>query len=144
MLKEYPENIQKEVLNRYDLLLKEISISKDPVDRKIIDKAFNLLISELSGEKDITERYAVITTLETALKEMMKRKLRQEQSQRKTFGPLLNDAVKMGVISKGDSELAGKVKDSGDNSVHDYKRCSAAEALQSLNNTKRLLNTWYQ
>ena len=67
MLKEYPENIQKEILNKYDLLLKEISISKDPVDRKIIDKAFNLLISELSGEKDITEKYAVITTLETAL-----------------------------------------------------------------------------
>jgi (p)ppGpp synthase/HD superfamily hydrolase len=67
MLKDYPVNIRKDVLNKYGLLLKEISISKDTVDTKIIDKAFNLLISELSCEKDITKRYAVITTIETAL-----------------------------------------------------------------------------
>ncbi len=67
MLKDYPVNIRKDILNKYGLLLKEISISKDPADTKIIDKAFNLLISELSCKKDITERYAAITTLETAL-----------------------------------------------------------------------------
>jgi guanosine-3',5'-bis(diphosphate) 3'-pyrophosphohydrolase len=67
MLKDYPVNIRKDILNKYELLLKAISISKDPVNKKNIDKAFNLLISELSDEKDITGRYSVITTLETAL-----------------------------------------------------------------------------
>jgi GTP pyrophosphokinase len=67
MLKEYPVNIRKEIINEYELLLKEISISKDPVDKKIIDKAFNLLISELPAEKDFTEKYAVPAILETAL-----------------------------------------------------------------------------
>ncbi|UCH13965.1 MAG: bifunctional (p)ppGpp synthetase/guanosine-3',5'-bis(diphosphate) 3'-pyrophosphohydrolase [Bacteroidales bacterium] len=67
MLKEYPENIQKDISNKYDLLLKEISISKDDSDRKALDKAFDLLISALPGEKDITKKYAVLTTLEASL-----------------------------------------------------------------------------
>jgi guanosine-3',5'-bis(diphosphate) 3'-pyrophosphohydrolase len=67
MLKDYPANIRKDILNKYELLLKAISISNDPANNRIIDKAFNFLISELSGEKDISERYSVITTLETAL-----------------------------------------------------------------------------
>ncbi len=67
MLKEYPENIQKEISNKYDLLLKEISTSKDDSDRKTIDKAFDLLLSALPGEKDITKKYAVLTALDTSL-----------------------------------------------------------------------------
>ncbi len=67
MLKEFPVNIPKDITDKYELLLKEINNSIDPVDRKIIDKAFNLLVSELSAEKDFTEKNAVPATLETAL-----------------------------------------------------------------------------
>jgi guanosine-3',5'-bis(diphosphate) 3'-pyrophosphohydrolase len=67
MLNEYPVNIRKEVLNKYEKLLKEIGYLKDSIDKEIIDKAFNLLISELTGQKDNYKKYAVLDTLETAL-----------------------------------------------------------------------------
>jgi guanosine-3',5'-bis(diphosphate) 3'-pyrophosphohydrolase len=67
MLNEYPVNIRKEILNKYEQLLKEIGNLKDSIDKEIIDKAFNLLISELAGQKDNYKKYAVSNTLETAL-----------------------------------------------------------------------------
>jgi len=67
MLKDYPANIQKDIRHKYDLLIREINISRDPVDKADIDKAFDILISDLPAEKDLTGKYTVITTLETAL-----------------------------------------------------------------------------
>jgi guanosine-3',5'-bis(diphosphate) 3'-pyrophosphohydrolase len=67
MLKDYPANIQKDIQQKYDLLIREINISRDPVDKADIDKAFDILISDLPAEKDLTGKYTIITTLETAL-----------------------------------------------------------------------------
>jgi hypothetical protein len=84
------------------------------------------------------------STLETALRERIKKELDQEPRQGITLGPLLCFALKKRIISKDDHDRADKVKTSGDEAVHNHKRCSASEAFQSLNNTKLLLNIWYQ
>lgn len=83
------------------------------------------------------------STVETALRERIKHLNSQEKS-RITLGPLLGAALKNGIISKADYDLAETVKKCGDESVHDYKKCSPSEAFESLNNTKILLNSWYQ
>lgn len=84
------------------------------------------------------------STLETALREKIKEKLGQEPRESKTLGPLLGDAMKFGIISRNDHDLAAKVKTIGDETAHDSRRCSPSEAFQSLNNTKLLLNILYQ
>jgi hypothetical protein len=82
-------------------------------------------------------------TLETALREKMKAKIGREPNKSKTLGPLLEDAMKLGIISR-DDKLANKVKSIGNESAHDSKRCSPSEAFESLTNTKLLLNILYQ
>jgi len=67
MLKDYPVNIQRDIQHKYNLLLQEINISRDPADNNIIDKAFAILLSDIPAEKDLTGKYTIITTLETAL-----------------------------------------------------------------------------
>lgn len=84
------------------------------------------------------------STLETALREKIKEKLGQAPSKRKTLGPLLDDAIKFGIISIKDYKLTNKVKSIGDESVHDSRRCSSSEAFESLTKTKLLLNILYQ
>ena len=84
------------------------------------------------------------STLETALREKTKEKLGREPRKRKPLGPLLDDAMKLGIISTNDERLANKVKSVGNDSVHDSKRCSSSEAFESLTNTKVLLNILYQ
>ncbi len=84
------------------------------------------------------------STLETALREKIKEKLGQEPTKSKTLGPLLENALKLGIISRNDDELADKVKTIGDETAHDSRRCSPSDAFQSLNNTKLLLNILYE
>ncbi len=84
------------------------------------------------------------STLETALKEKIDEKVSPKSNKRKTLGPLLADAMKLGIISRKDLELANSVKFFGDESVHDSKRCSASEAFESLTKTKLLLSILYQ
>lgn len=86
------------------------------------------------------------STLETALREKMKEKLGREPKKGKTLGPLLEDVMKLGIISKKGKnlELANKVKSIGNESAHDTRRCSSSEAFESLTNTKLLLNILYQ
>ena len=84
------------------------------------------------------------SSLETALREKIKEKLHRAPSKRKTLGPLLDDAMKFGIISIKDDKLANKVKSIGDESVHDSRRCSSSEAFESLTKTKLLLNILYQ
>lgn len=84
------------------------------------------------------------STLETALKEKIEEKLGQRSSQRKTLGPLLDDAMRFGIISKSDHEVASKIKSIGDESAYDLRRVSSSEAFESLTKTKLLLNILYQ
>ena len=84
------------------------------------------------------------STLETALREKFEEKLGQRSRQRKTLGPLLDDAMRFGIISKNDHEVANKIKSIGDESAHDLKRVSSSEALESLTKTKFLLRILYQ
>ena len=83
------------------------------------------------------------STLETALREKME-KQSLKPDRKKTLGPLLEDAMKFGIISNKDEELANKIKTIGDESVHDLRRCSSSEAFESLTKTKLLLNILYQ
>lgn len=83
------------------------------------------------------------STLETAIREKIEEKLGQRLNQKKTLGPLLDDAMRFGIISKNDYELANKIKSIGDESAHDLKRVSVSEAFESLTKTKLLLNILY-
>lgn len=84
------------------------------------------------------------STLETSLREKIKEKIGPEQINRKTLRPLLDDAIRLGIISRRDDEIANKVKSIGNESVHDSKRCSSSEAFESLTNTKVLLGILYK
>jgi len=84
------------------------------------------------------------STLETALREKIKEKLGREPNKWKTLGPLLEDAMKLGIISSNHDKLTSKVKSTGDESIHNSRRCSSSEAFESLTNTKLLLNILYQ
>lgn len=84
------------------------------------------------------------STLETALKEKIEGNLGQSLIQKKTLGPLIDDAMRFGIISKDDYELANKIKSTGDGSAHDLKRVSPSEAFESLTKTKLLLNILYK
>ena len=84
------------------------------------------------------------STLETAIWEKFEEKIGRNHRERKTLGPLLDYALKFGIISNEYKGIADKVKLVGDESGHDFKRCSASEALETLSNTKILLNTIYQ
>jgi hypothetical protein len=84
------------------------------------------------------------STLETALREKLKEKLGREPGISKTLGPLLDEAMKLGIISGDGVELGGKIKTIGDETAHEPKRCSPSEAFQSLSNTKLLLNILYE
>ncbi len=67
MLKEYSEKAGRDIAEKYRLLIKDISVSKDPVGRKVIDNAFGLLKSTLQDEKDISGELRILTVLDTAL-----------------------------------------------------------------------------
>jgi hypothetical protein len=84
------------------------------------------------------------STLETALREKIKEKLGKEPNKRKSLGPIIDDAMKLGILSRKDEELANNVKSIGDDSVHDSRRCSSSEAFESLTKTKLLLNIFYR
>jgi len=84
------------------------------------------------------------STLETALREKYEQKLGCRPDDRKTLGPLLDDAIKCGIISEINSDLAYKIKSIGDEAAHDLRRCSSSEAFESLDKTKLLLNILYQ
>lgn len=84
------------------------------------------------------------STLETALKETIEKKLKYSLNQKKTLGSLIDDAMKLGIISNADYGLANKIKSTGDDSAHDLKRVSASEAFESLTKTKLLLNILYK
>jgi guanosine-3',5'-bis(diphosphate) 3'-pyrophosphohydrolase len=67
MLKNYPEDIQKIIREKYELLIREINISRDPIDNDAVDKAFRLIITDLPAEKDITGKYTIESVIDRAL-----------------------------------------------------------------------------
>jgi guanosine-3',5'-bis(diphosphate) 3'-pyrophosphohydrolase len=65
MLKDYPVNIQKELRDKYDLLVSEISVSRDPFDRSAFDSAFLIMIQDLPSEKDLAGKNTIESILDT-------------------------------------------------------------------------------
>ena len=65
MLKDYPVNIQKDFRKKYDLLVSEISVSRDPFDKTAFDRAFQIMIQDLPAEKDLAGKNTIESILDT-------------------------------------------------------------------------------
>jgi guanosine-3',5'-bis(diphosphate) 3'-pyrophosphohydrolase len=67
MSKKRSADTREDISELYEALVKEITVSKDLTDKKVIDSAFELMKSALRDEKDIIGNLKVLTVLETAL-----------------------------------------------------------------------------
>ncbi len=67
MLKDYPANIQKDIREKYDLLISEISVSRDPFDKTAFNRAFHIMIQDLPAEQDLAGKNTIESIFDTGL-----------------------------------------------------------------------------